>query len=58
MKLEVANINWSDVYKDVARIPCDFRMSELGRAIPEGAICKVKVAERSALLSVRGTGAR
>ena len=54
MKLEVANISWSDVYKDVARIPREFRMNESGRAIPEGAICKVRVAERSALLCMRG----
>jgi hypothetical protein len=54
MKLEVANIHWNDVYKDIARIPDRYRIDIKGRQIPEGRICRVTVGNNSALLSLRG----
>jgi hypothetical protein len=54
MKLEVANITWADVYKDVARVPEDFRKDHNGQPIQEGTICWVTAGHRTALLSLRG----
>jgi hypothetical protein len=54
MTLEVAQISWADVYKDIARIPELYRRDQHGNVIPEGRICKLTVGPRSILLSVRG----
>lgn len=54
MRLEVANINWADVYKDMARIPEKHRRDEKGKPIPEGRICRVRVGKRGILVSLRG----
>jgi ribosomal protein S1 len=54
MKLEVANIHWADVYKDMARIPELHRNDIYGENITEGDICEVSIGENSVFLSVRG----
>lgn len=54
MELEVANIHWGDVYKDVARIPEPFRLDERGMPIVDGTICRVSTNSRTTLLSIRG----
>ena len=53
-KLEVAEIYWGDVYKDMARIPEAFRIDETGQTVPEGTICKVSAGGKSVLLALRG----
>ncbi len=54
-KLEVANIHWSDVYKDIARIPEVFRIDDKGQTIPEGTVCRVSApGGKSVLLALRG----
>ena len=54
MKLQVVGIHWSDVYKDIARVPREFRRDISGAEIPEGTICKVTLGHRATYLSVRG----
>jgi len=53
-RFEVAEINWSDVYKDMARILEAFRINDKGETIPEGTVCRVSVGKKSILLAIRG----
>ncbi len=52
--LTVKQLNKEDVYTDSARINEKYRIDENGTEIPEGRVCKVYVAGRSKLLSLRG----
>ena len=52
--LKVANIHFSDVYKDMARVPEAYRRTPSEVSIPEGTICRVYVGKKSRLLSLRG----
>jgi len=54
MKLAVKKSSVDEVYKDMARIPEEYRKDHNGRTIPEGRICKLKADSFSTLLSLRG----
>lgn len=54
MNLAVARLDASDVYKDMARIPQEHRFDVRGKVVHEGQICRVRVRDRSATLSIRG----
>jgi hypothetical protein len=54
MKLKVCQLNRSEFFKDLARVPQKYRFATNGRAIPEGRICEVSIGGRSALISLRG----
>jgi hypothetical protein len=53
-KLKVRMADKEDTYKDLARIPEKYRRDSSQLLIPEGRICKVTIAGRSRLLSLRG----
>jgi hypothetical protein len=54
MKLQVKKAYEDDVYRDTIRIPERHRRDTKGMPIPEGRICRVTVAGRTKLLSIRG----
>lgn len=51
--LKVSRLAEDDVYTDTARINEKHRVDK-GRKIPEGRVCKVSIAGKSKLLSLRG----
>lgn len=44
----------TDVYKDIARVPEIHRKDGGGNVIPEGNVCRIRAADRSAFVILRG----
>lgn len=55
VKLKVQQSKEADVYRDLARIPEQFRKDHRGHKITEGSICQVQVGEHRALVILRGS---
>lgn len=55
-ELRVVRADHQDVYRDIARIPEQFRQAVDGQTLPEGEVCKITVqgARRTAFLILRG----
>lgn len=58
VQLRVLRTDQGDVYRDIARVPEQFRKSPEGKQIEEGAVCKLKNGNRKALAIVRGKADR
>lgn len=56
MQLKIMPVPKEDVYKDIVRIPEQYRLDARGNVIPEGNICKVAVGGKSAYAILRGCG--
>jgi hypothetical protein len=54
MCLRVRQAGAEDVYRDVIRIPEEYRLDTRGRRIPEGAVCKLWTSSASAYVILRG----
>lgn len=56
MKLKVLMMqNPDEVFRDMVRLPEQWRIDTKGRPIPEGFICKLQSGTKSVLVAVRGT---
>ena len=57
MKLRVEKADKEDVYRDIVRIPEQYRTDAKGKTIPEGSVCKITTAEgRKTYAILRGLG--
>jgi hypothetical protein len=57
MKLRVEKASKEDIYRDIVRIPEQYRTSADGNTIPEGSVCKITTPEgKKAYAIVRGLG--
>jgi hypothetical protein len=54
MKLMILASAKEDVYRDIVRVPEQYRIDENGAVVPEGSVCKLTVAGRAAYAIVRG----
>lgn len=54
MKLRVHQAAKEDVYRDIVRIPEQYRLDAKGKIVPEGAICKISTSDKTAHCIVRG----
>ena len=54
MKLRVQKVREQDVYRDTARIPEPYRITNTAQIIEEGKVCKVTARGKSAFLILRG----
>ncbi len=46
----------ADIYRDIARVPEPHRKGSNGQTIPEGSVCKLSTAGKSAYVLLRGKG--
>lgn len=56
MKLTVRPANQEDVYRDIVRIPEQFRLDTRGKLVPEGSVCKIVTSGGSSYGILRGLG--
>ena len=54
MRLRVHQLAAEEVYRDMARVPEEYRLDREGKRIPEAKICEVLVEAKSKLLILRG----
>ena len=54
MKLIILASAREDVYRDIVRVPEQYRLDKKGVVVPEGSVCKLTVAGRAAYAIVRG----
>jgi len=54
MKLKILASAKEDVYRDIVRVPEQYRIDERGAVVPEGSVCKLTVAGCAAYAIVRG----
>jgi hypothetical protein len=58
VRLRVLRTDQGDVYRDIARVPEQFRTTQKGKIIPEGSVCRLSSGKRTALAVVRGKSDR
>jgi len=56
IKLVVQKADEADIYRDIARVPEYHRKDRNGQTIPEGSVCKLSTAGKSAYVLLRGQG--
>lgn len=56
MKLKIRQAAKEDVYRDIVRIPEDFRLDTRGKKVPEGSVCKIVTSGGSSYGILRGLG--
>ena len=54
MKLMILASAKEDVYRDIVRVPEQYRLDRKCAVVPEGSVCKLTVARRTAYAIVRG----
>jgi hypothetical protein len=55
LKLTIHSADQEDVYKDIARIPEQYRVDRSGRTISEGRVCRVSVRSKYSYVLLRGS---
>lgn len=56
MNLKVMPAAKDDVYRDIVRIPEQYRLDADDKVVPEGSVCKICTPDKSAYAIVRGYG--
>ncbi|MFH1702832.1 MAG: hypothetical protein ABIB41_05295 [Nitrospirota bacterium] len=56
MKLKVMQAAREDVYRDIVRVPEQYRLDADGKVVPEGFVCKICTPNKSAYTILRGCG--
>lgn len=54
MKFKISPSGKEDIYRDIVRVPEQYRRDKKGAIIPEGSVCKLTVAGRTVYVIVRG----
>lgn len=55
MKLKICQAAKEDVYRDIVRIPEQYRLDASGKVLPEGDICRLSISGKITYCIARGT---